>query len=53
MFSMYMTIKDAMKHASRRAVVSHEVKKKQHACAYSDQCDYYSELFTRMVGLNI
>ena len=37
---------------SRRAVVSREAKKKRHARAYSSQCDHYSELFTRMVGLN-
>ena len=37
---------------SRRAVVSHETKEKQQACAYSGQCDHYSELFTQMVGLN-
>ena len=37
---------------SRRAVVSREAKKKQQACAYSSQCDHYSEFFTRMVGLN-
>ena len=36
----------------RRAVVSREAKKKQQARAYSSQCDHYSELFTRMVGLN-
>ena len=36
---------------SRRAVVSREAKKQQ-ACAYSSQCNHYSELFTRMVGLN-
>ena len=35
---------------SRRAVVSREAKKKQHAYASSGQCDHYSELFTRMVG---
>ena len=39
-------------HGSRRAVVSHEAKKKQHAYASSGQCDLYSELLTRMVGLN-
>ena len=37
---------------SRQAVVSREAKKKQHAYASSSQCDHYSELFTRMVGLN-
>ena len=37
---------------SRRAVVSREAKKKQHAHASSGQCDHYSELFARMDGLN-
>ena len=37
---------------SRLAVVSREAKKKQQARAYSGQCDHYSELFTRMDGLN-
>ena len=31
---------------SRRAVVSCEAKKKQHACASSGLRDHYSELFT-------
>ena len=39
-------------HGSRRAVVSHEAKKKQHACAILGLRDHYSELFTRMVALN-
>ena len=39
-------------YISRRAVVSREAKKKQHAYASSGQCDHYSELFTRMDGLN-
>ena len=39
-------------YISRRAVVSREAKKKQHAYAPSGQCDHYSELFTRMDGLN-
>ena len=38
---------------SRQAVVSREAKKKQQARAYSGQCDHYSELYTRMVGLNV
>ena len=37
---------------SRRAVVSRKAKKKQHVYASSGQCDHYSELFTRMDGLN-
>ena len=32
--------------------MSREAKKKQHAYASSGQCDHYSELFTRMDGLN-
>ena len=36
---------------SRRAVVSHEAKKKQHAYASSGQCDHCSELFTGMDSL--
>ena len=39
-------------NGSRRAVVSREAKKKQHAYASSGQCDHYSELFARMDGLN-
>ena len=39
-------------YISRGAVVNREAKKKQQAHKYSGQCDYYSELFTRMVGLN-
>ena len=38
--------------SSRGEVVSREAKKKQQAHAYSSQWDHYSELFTRMVGLN-
>ena len=41
-----------VRYISRRAVVSREAKKKQHAYASSGQCDHYSELFTRMDGLN-
>ena len=37
---------------SGRAVVSREAKKKQQACAYTGQCNHYSELFTQMDGLN-
>ena len=37
---------------SRLTVVSHEAKKKQHACASSGPRDHYSELFTRMAALN-
>ena len=36
----------------RQAVVSHEAKKKQHACALLGLCDHYSKLFTRMAALN-
>ena len=36
---------------SRLTVVSHEAKKKQHACAFSGPRDHYSELFTRMAAL--
>ena len=32
--------------------MSREAKKKKQAHANSDQCDHYSELFTRMVGQN-
>ena len=38
---------------SRLTVVSHEAKKKQHACASSGPRDYYSELFTRMAALKL
>ena len=38
-------------YISRRAVVSGEAKKKQHAHVSSGQCDHYSELFARMDGL--
>ena len=38
---------------SRRAVVSREAKKKQHACASSGLRDRYSELFTRMEALKL
>ena len=38
-------------HLSRLMVVSHEVKKKQHARESSDLCNHYSELFTRMAAL--
>ena len=38
---------------SRRAVVSHEAKKKQHACALSGLRDHYSELFIQMAGVNL
>ena len=37
---------------SRRVVVSREARMKQQARAHSGQCNHYSELFTRMVGLN-
>ena len=37
---------------SRRAVVSRQVKKKQHVRAYSGLRDHYNELFTRMISLN-
>ena len=37
---------------SSRAVVSCEAKKKQQACTYSGLRGHYSELFTRMIGLN-
>ena len=36
---------------SRLVVVSHEVTKKQSACASSGPHDHYSELFTRMAAL--
>ena len=39
-------------YKSRRTVGSREAKKKQQARAYSGQYDHYSELFTRMIGLN-
>ena len=38
---------------SRRAVVSREAKKKQHACASSGLRDHYSELFTRMATVKL
>ena len=38
---------------SRKVVVSHDPKKKQHACVCSGLCDHYTELFTRVIGLNI
>ena len=37
---------------SQQALVSRNAKKKLHAPAYSGVCDYYSELFTHMAGLN-
>ena len=37
---------------SRRAVVSREARKKQHAHSSSGLRDYYSEIFTWMAGLN-
>ena len=37
---------------SRQVVVSHDAKKKQHACVYWGLRDHYSELFTQMVTLN-
>ena len=39
-FSLFIVLGDE----SRRAVVSREAKKKQHAHASSGQCDHYSEL---------
>ena len=33
--------------------MSREVKKKQHACAFSGLRDHYSELFTRMEALKL
>ena len=33
--------------------MSHEAKKKQHACASSGLRDHYSELFTRMEALKL
>ena len=38
---------------SRLMVVSHEAKKKQHACMSSGQSDHCSELFTWMAALNL
>ena len=49
-YSVIYLISDST--GSRRVVVSCEAKKKQKAYAYSGQCDHYSELLTRMVGLN-
>ena len=52
---MQQSIKNAINlldFASRRAVVSGEAKKKQHACAYSGMRYHYCELFTQMIGLN-
>ena len=43
---------DASCYISKRAVVSREAKKKQHACAYSGLRNHYSELFIRTIGLN-
>ena len=39
------------KFESRQAVVSRKAKK-QHVRAYSGLRDHYSELLTRMIGLN-
>ena len=47
----YLTVTAFEQLTSRRAVVSREAKKKQHAYASSGQCDHYSELFARMDGL--
>ena len=33
--------------------MSHEAKKKQHACASSGLRDHYSELFTRMAAVKL
>ena len=41
-----------LKTQSRRAEVSREAKKKQHAHASSGQCDHHSEPSTQMDGLN-
>ena len=35
-----------------KLVVSREAKKKKHAHTYSGVRDHYSELFTRIIGLN-
>ena len=41
------------KFISRRAVVSHEAKKKQHAYVSSGLHDHYSELFSWMAALKL
>ena len=38
---------------TRRAVVSCETKKKQHACASSALPNHYSELFTQMAAIKL
>ena len=43
----------ASHNISRRAVVSHKAKKKQHVWASLGLCDHYSELFTWMAALKL
>ena len=54
-FHIYKQSGSALSVLSRRAVVSRQAKKKQQARAYAysgQQCNHYSELFTRMISLN-
>ena len=44
-------IKGLYIYISRLTVVSHEAKKKQHACVSSGPHDHYSGLFTRIAAL--
>ena len=48
---MYIKNNKGAIYISRLTVVSHEAKKKQHACVSSGPRDHYSELFTRMAAL--
>ena len=48
----FLHMNDVEYQISRWAVVGHEAKKKQYACASSGLHDHYTELFRWMAALN-
>ena len=52
MYLSDIVMRELCEQGSRQVVVRHEAKKKQHACMSSGLQDHYSELFTRIAGLN-